>query len=260
MRFGKVVLTGLLLVLLIAACGGGGEGTATTPPAEEEGGGVAAKTVDPATAGDIKGKVTFSGETDRGNRIRMNADPSCHAQHNEPVYPQEVKTGEGGALENVFVWVKSGLEDYGFEPPADPATLDQKGCIYIPHVFGVQTRQKIQIKNSDPTTHNINPAPANNRDWNKSQAPNQAPLEESFARQEVMIPIKCNVHPWMRSYIGVVAHPYFAVTGSDGTFELKGLPPGQYTVEAWHEKLGTKEAQVTLAASGSEEIAFSFGG
>lgn len=243
---------------LLLSCGGGDVETVTetAAPVDEP----AAKTLDLSQAASVSGKATFTGESSRRARLRMGADPNCDAAHSSPVYFQQVEVSESGGLNNVFVWVKQGLDGYGFETPSEPATLDQRGCIYRPHVFGVQTRQDIQILNSDPTTHNIHPVPKNNREWNQSQPAQGAPLLRSFPRQEVMISVKCNIHPWMRSYIGVVPHPYFAVTDSEGTFELKDLPPGEYTVEAWHEKLGTQEQKITVAPSEAQQVDFPFQG
>ena len=138
--------------------------------------------------------------------------------------------------------------------------LFRLGCIYHPHVVGIRAGQAISIANSDPTTHNIHPMPRVNREWNQSQPPKAANLEKQFARPEVMVAVKCNVHPWMKSYIGVVDNPYFAVTGAQGTFELKNVPPGDYTLEAWHEKYGTAEQKVTLAPSGTQTVEFAFKG
>ena len=230
--------------------------TETAVPADEP----AAKTLDLSQAGNVTGKVTFSGQASRPARLRMGADPNCEAAHSSPVYFQQVEVSESGTLNNVFVWVKQGLEGYRFDPPKEPVTLDQKGCLYRPRVFGVQTRQDIQIRNSDLTTHNIHPLPQNNREWNQSQPAQGAPLLRSFPRQEIMVPVKCNIHPWMRSYIGVVLHPYFAVTGPEGAFQLKDLPPGEYTLEAWHEKLGTTEQRVTIGPSEAKKVDFSFQG
>ncbi len=258
-KFG-VFLLAVVSVGLWSACGGGAQteeaAGQTDAPVES----AAGKKVDPATAGSVSGKVAYAGEAPAGARLRMGADPVCDKAHSEPVYSQDLVVGDGGGLENAFVWVKAGLDGYTFDPPSGQVQLDQQGCVYVPHVLGVRTGQELQILNSDPTTHNINPTPQNNRDWNESQGPNAPPKVKTFARQEVMIPVKCNVHPWMKSYIGVVEHPYFAVTGSDGAYELKGLPPGQYTVEVWHEKLGPQEQQVTVAASGSATADFNYGG
>jgi plastocyanin len=138
--------------------------------------------------------------------------------------------------------------------------LDQHGCMYQPHVLGVMAGQKIDIKNSDTTNHNIHPLPQTNQEWNESQPPGSDVKVQSFPRQEVMIPVKCNIHPWMRSYIGVVSHPFFAVTGDDGTFTIKGLPPGTYTIETWHEKYGTQDQQITVGPKESKTVDFSFKG
>ena len=155
------------------------------------------------------------------------------------------------------------LADYTFPTPTDAVTLDQKGCHYVPHVMGLQTNQKLRITNSDPTQHNIHPTPKSNPEWNQTQANGAAPIEKTFARAEVLIPVKCNQHPWMKSYIGVLKHPFFAVSAEDGTFTIKGVPPGTYTVAAWHEKGGPngteKTMQVTVPANGSGKADFAFG-
>jgi plastocyanin len=247
------------LTLFLFACGGGGEQqpteTTESKPAEGAPSGPVT-TVDPATAATIAGKVSFEGEKPKPRQIRMDAEASCASLHKEPVYAEEVVVNDNNTLQYVFVYVKEGLGDKTFATSPEPVVLDQKGCIYHPHVFGVQAGQKVKILNSDPTTHNIHPLPANNREWNTSMSPGGAALERTFAREEVMVPVKCNVHPWMRSYIGVVKHPFFAVTGKDGAFEIKGLPPGDYTIEAWHEKLGATTQKVTLAAKDSKTLDF----
>ncbi len=161
-----------------------------------------------------------------------------------------------GALANVFIYIKSGLEGKTFEVPAAPVTFDQRGCAFHPRVTGIQTGQTLQVTNSDPVTHNIHPLPQNNREWNHSQGAGDAPLARKFMRPEVMIRVKCNIHSWMRAFIGVVEHPYFAVTGPDGTFEIPNVPPGEYLIEAWQETLGTQEQKITVAPSGKIEINF----
>ena len=162
---------------------------------------------------------------------------------------EDVVVGSGGALENVVVYLKGDFSKYSFPPPAAPVELDQKGCQYTPHVLAVQVGAPLNVVNSDQTTHNIHPVPMNNREWNQSQPPGAAPLNETFAREEIAIPVKCNVHPWMKSYIAVVGNPYFQVTGADGSFSLKNVPPGTYTLVAWHESLGPMEQSVTVGAS-----------
>ena len=257
-RLGWWLSTGAL-TLFLSACGGGQEQkpteTSESKPAEGAPSGPVT-TVDPATAATITGKVSFEGEKPKPRQIRMDAEAACAALHKEPVYAEEVVVNDNSTLQYVFVYVKEGLGDKAFAVPSEPVTLDQKGCQYHPHVIGVQTGQPMKILNSDPTTHNIHPVPANHREWNTSMSPNGNPLDRTFAREEIMIPVKCNVHPWMKSYIGVIKHPFFAVTGKDGTFEIKGLPPGDYTIEAWHEKLGASTQKVTLAAKDSKSVDF----
>ena len=246
--------------LLAASCGGGGGGA---EPAADEAPAPAADAKpapDLSQAGSVSGKVSFGGDTPKNARLRMDADPVCVKEHSGIVRSQDVLIGDGGALINTFVWIKSGLEQYGFDTPSEPVTLDQKGCIYTPHVLGIQTRQKLKVLNSDGTTHNVHPLPRNNREWNQSQRAKGKPLVRSFPRAEVMIPVKCNVHPWMKAYIGVVPHPYYAVTGTDGAFSIENLPPGDYVIEAWHEKFGVQEQQVTVQASEAKEVSFEYSG
>jgi len=249
---------GIVALVMMSACGGG---TKESAEVEKKADAPAAFTkVDPATAATITGKAAFAGKAPRAARIDMSAEPDCKGLHTAVPSSEEVVVNSNGTLANVFVWVKGGLEGKTFEPASGAATLDQKGCIYRPHVIGVRAGQTISIANSDPTTHNVHPMPKSNREWNQSQPPKGSNLDRNFPRPEVMIPVKCNVHPWMKSYIGVVDHPFFAVTGDQGTFEIKGLPPGDYVVEAWHEKYGAQEQKVTVAASASQAVEFSFKG
>jgi hypothetical protein len=158
----------------------------------------------------------------------------------------------------VFVYVKDGPGNRAFPPKKEQVELDQQGCVYHPHVVGVMTNQELVILNGDQTTHNIHPVPTVNREWNRSMPPGGDKLVESFPREEIMIPVKCNIHPWMRSYIGVLKHPFFAVTGEDGSFNISGLPPGDYTLAAWHEKYGTLEQKVTVGPKETKEVAFTY--
>lgn len=216
--------------------------------------------IDQATVGSISGKVMFAGAKPVEKTIQMDAEPSCKAKHTTPPHSQDVVVNSDGTLQYAFVYVKDGLGNRTFDAPKTPVSLDQNGCIYEPHVVGVQTNQAIDVKNSDPTTHNIHPMPKANREWNESQSPKSADLNKSFAREEIMIPVKCNIHPWMRSYIGVVRHPFFAVTGKDGKYELKGLPPGDYTVAVWQEKYGTQEQKVTVGPKEAKTLDFTVKG
>jgi hypothetical protein len=210
-----------------------------------------------AGAVSLKGTVKFEGSVPASKPINMSADPSCAKQHSSPAMSQEIVADAKGDLQNVVVFVSEGLGNLTFDPPSQPAVIEQKGCMYAPHVLAVRANQQLEVVNSDPTLHNIHPLPANNREWNKAEGPNTT-SEETFSREEIAIPIKCNVHPWMRSYVAVFNHPYFAVTGKDGSFELGNLPPGTYTIKAWHEKLGTATQQVTIGANETKRVDFVF--
>ena len=164
----------------------------------------------------------------------------------------------GTTLGNVFVYVKDGLSGYTFPAPTTPARIDQQGCRYHPHVFGMQVGQPLEIVNSDPTLHNIHAIAKNNREFNQGQPIQGMKQTHTFTSPEVMIPFKCDVHGWMNAYVGVLPHPFFAVTDASGAFSLKGLPPGTYTIEAWHEKLGTSSQTVTLGAKDAKAITFTF--
>ncbi|HKU27741.1 MAG TPA: carboxypeptidase regulatory-like domain-containing protein [Candidatus Sulfotelmatobacter sp.] len=209
------------------------------------------------TGSNVRGVVRFQGKAPAPKMINMAADPSCAKGHSSPVMSQEVMVDGQGGLQNVIVFVSDGLGDRTFDPPSAPAVVDQKGCVYEPHVLAVRANQKLELVNEDSTAHNIHPQPTNNREWNKAEPPGTK-MEESFAREEVAIPVKCNVHPWMKGYIAVFKHPYFAVTGKDGSFDLSNLPPGTYTLKAWHEKLGTSVQTVTIGANETKEISFVF--
>ena len=212
-----------------------------------------------AGAANLKGTVRFEGVVPKPKLISMAADPSCARQHSSPVFAQEVMTDSNGDLQNVIVFVAEGLGERTFDPPTQPVVVEQKGCMYMPHVLAVRANQPLHVVNDDPTSHNIHPTPANNREWNKAEPPGSS-VDESFAREEIAIPVKCNLHPWMHGYIAVFKHPYFAVTGKDGSFDLSSLPPGTYTIKAWHEKLGTSTQTITLGANETKEISFVFRG
>ncbi len=239
----------LAAVLALGGCGGTQQDAAPAAPA------ALANPVDPATAGNIAGRILFEGTPPKPTPIKMGSDPYCDKQ-GAAVTETVVVNGDGG-LKNVFVYVKDGLGNLRFPVPSSPVVLDQKGCRYVPHVFGVQVGQPVEIVNSDPTLHNIHALAEANREFNMGQ-PAPAKDIHTFSTREVMVLFKCDVHRWMTAYGGVLDHPFYSVTTDDGRFELKGLPPGTYTIEAWHETLGTATQTVTIGEKETKDVPFSF--
>jgi plastocyanin len=211
-----------------------------------------------ADSASVTGKVMLEGAAPKGKKIKMDADPVCAGMHPDTVRSPEVVANDNGTLRNVFVYVKSGLEGHTYDAPKEPVVLNQKGCLYEPHVFGMQAKQPLKIVNSDGTLHNIHAMPEKSKEFNVGQ-PNQGmETTRTFANPEVMVKFKCDVHPWMGAYVGVLDHPFYAVTGEDGSFTLKGLPAGKYVVEAWHEKLGSQTQTVEVADGASKTVSFTF--
>jgi plastocyanin len=254
-RIRSAAAPAVLSLLLLAGCGGG-----TDQASGPESAPVETFQVDPAVAASVSGSVQFAGEAPRLVPINMGGDEECKATHDGPVYPESVVVNENGTLKNVFVVVTAGLEGKAFEVPSTPVHIDQEGCTYVPHVVGVQVGQSLEVTNSDPTLHNVHPLPHDNVEWNKSQAAGAGAIEETFAKPEFMIPVKCNIHPWMRAYVNVVEHPFFAVTDENGAFTINGLPPGTYTLTAVRENKETQEFQFTVGAGESATAEFTFGG
>lgn len=252
---------GLCLIAALALVGCGQKESSAPEEAAGPAEQAAAPTpIDQATVATVSGKVSFQGAKPKLARIMMDQDPVCVQKHSGAVFAEDGAVNDNGTLPNAFVYVKGGAEKYTFAVPSESAELDQDGCVYKPHVLGVQVGQTLRILTKDPTTHNIHPMPKDNREWNMSQAPNAAPLEQKFSRPEIMIPVKCNQHPWMKAYVGVTKSPFFAVTGSDGTFSIKGLPPGDYTLEVWTSTFGTQEQKVTVGAKETKTVDFSLKG
>jgi plastocyanin len=250
-----LLIAGICALLVLAACNKKEEAPASAPetPAASA---PAASPIDPATVATVSGTVKFDGTAPKQAKIDMSQDPGCKGTNEA-----ENTVVSNGDLANVFVYVKDGLGNRTFDVPKDPVVLDQKGCQYHPHVIGVMTGQTVQIKNDDPTTHNIHPTPKDNREWNESQPPSSPALEKTFAREEIMLPVKCNQHPWMKMYVNVVKSPFFAVTDNSGKFEIKGLPPGDYTLEFVHEKLGpAQDVKVTVGPKDSKTVDATFKG
>jgi hypothetical protein len=265
-RFTVALLAALCLLAFAAACsrsaddeedaadGGGGDSAevASLTPYKVSG-----------QEGSIAGTISFAGGAPAKKGISMDADPVCASSNPDPHAEDIVVNGD--KLANVFVYIKDGtaggknFSGYQFAAPPQPATLDQKGCQYSPHVMGGQVNQTFNVTNSDPTAHNVNVDAKQNEKFNQGQSPGAAPISKQFKRAETVIPVKCNQHPWMRAYVGVLQHPFFAVTNGEGRFEIKGVPAGTYTVVAWHEKYPQGITQsVTVGAAEAKTANFSF--
>ncbi len=215
--------------------------------------------VDMANGATVTGKITFTGAKPTLNKIQMDAEPSCAAMHNN-IPSQEVVINDNGTLRYVMVYVKDGLNGKSYKPIEQKENLDQKGCLYEPHVIGLVNSEELDISNDDKTTHNIHPQPKINREWNESQSSGDVKKKEFTQSEWPPIPVKCNIHPWMKMYIGVFNHPFFAVSGADGTFTIKGLPPGTYTIAAWQEKYGEQTQKVTVKSKEETKVDFNFKG
>lgn len=238
------------LLAMTLACGSGDRSTPVVP---------AGPAVDPATAGTVTATVKFEGTAPAPEMQRLEGDPKCVAENGSPERADEaLVVGDNQALQNVFVYVKDGLGAFGFPVPAEPVVLDQDKCRYTPRVLGVRVGQPLSIRNSDPLLHNVRANGQINQPFNMSTPLEGVSFQRTFATKEVMVPFKCDVHAWMTAYVGVLDHPYFGTTAPDGKVVLGNLPPGTYTIEAWHETLGTKTQQVTIAAKESKDVAFTF--
>ena len=261
------------LLAVVVGCNGEKEGDLPDPSAP--GGGDARQDAavsddEPAPKGPMKpwdpslgtttvnGVVRFAGEPPKRRKLDMSSDAACCRITGNPGLDEIVVVSPDGTLKNVFVWVKRGLEGWEFPLPTEPAVLDQKGCMFHPHVLGVRVGQPVKIRNSDPVFHNVHAFPTSNSVFNFSQAQQGMEETRTFKRVETMIPVKCDIHGWMSNYINVVPNPYFAVTADDGVFEFTNLPPGEFTIEAVHEYLGKQSTKMTVMDGQSAEIEFSF--
>jgi len=255
MKFIKLVLVGSLLAMLVSCSGGGEEKQSSAEAGKSAEGEGMTMTADMTAA--VTGTVHFKGEAPPQKPLQQ--DRECRGLHDQQFFIQDAVVNNNGTLKWVFVYVKSGLGDKKFAPPSEPVEFDQHGCRYEPHVFGIQTGQTLKILNSDPLLHNIHALPNKNRPFNFGM-PNKGDIrEQSFKVPEVMVRIKCDVHPWMGAYCGVLDHPYFSVTGDDGTFSIDNLPPGEYVIEAWHEKYGTMTQTVTVGDNETKVADFTYG-
>ncbi len=246
----------LAAALLISCGGGGGSESAKKEPVAAP-----AAPVDPATLGVIQGKVAFTGAKPAPKVLSMDATPACARMHTGPVYSEDVVLNGNGTLKNAFIYIKSGLPQREYPTPMTSVKIDQKGCVYTPHVVGVMVNQPLEISNSDDTNHNIHPMPKINREWNESQPPKGDVKVKTFPKEELPpILFKCNIHPWMRAWVGVSSHPFFAITGDDGTFTIKDVPAGEYTLEVWQERYGVQELKIKVEPKQSVTADFTYKG
>ena len=203
-----------------------------------------------ASAADITGKITLKGTP--SPEIPLPLDASCAKERIDKPTTRLYVVDASGGLADTFIYIKEGLAGKKFPPSTEPVVLDQKGCEYVPYVFGLQAGQKLVVKNSDKVPHNVHPTPqvAGNPESNKMQIPGGPPFDYAFSNPEVFLRFTCNIHGWMFAYGGVVDHPFFAVSGKDGTFKIANVPPGKYVIEAYHRKAGKMTKEVTVADKG----------
>jgi hypothetical protein len=249
-RFGSLVCL-FVLAAVTAACGG------ASPDAPAP----ATFAVDPATAARVEGRVLLEGTPPPAVTLRLDGDPGCVKMlAGAPQMSETFVVGEDGTLANVFVHVREGdaLGRYAFPVPDAPAVLDQERCWYVPRVIGVRVGQPLEVRNSDPLLHNVRASAEINQGFNIGQPVAGMRNLHTFTTREVMVPFRCDVHGWMNAWVGVLEHPFFAVTAADGAFSLDGLPPGTYTIDAWHEALGTASQTITLGEGARETLTFTF--
>ena len=266
-RFLVALFAALCLLAFALACSKGVDDAEDAENPDEDSGAVANLTPYKPTGqeGSIAGTISYAGSEPEKKPISMGADPVCASSNPDPHAEDIVVNGD--KLANVLVYIKEGkvgdksFGGYSFTPASQPVTLDQHGCHYVPHVLGIQVNQQFNVVNSDPTAHNVNVDARQNEKFNQGQSPGAAPIVKQFKRAETVIPVKCNQHPWMRAYVGVLPHPFFAVSDASGKFEIKGVPAGTYTLVAWHEKYPQGITQTVTVGSGAAATSdFSFTG
>jgi len=250
----RVVTAGAVFALILAC--GGGEKPSRAAGASNQGTPAATGLKGSAT---IRGTIKFTGTPAPNPPIDMSEEAKCKADYSTPPHDEIVVVNPNRTLKNVFVYVKAGVPAGAtYAAPTSPVILDQKGCMYHPRVFGIMTGQPLDIRNDDALLHNIKAMAKHNRPFNISQPAAGMDATRDFVTEEVMLPFECNVHGWMHAYAGVLPHPFFSTSGADGTFAIDSLPPGTYTIEAWHEKYGTQTATVTVQNNQSTTADFTF--
>ena len=206
----------------------------------------------------IQGTIKYEGDLPSLRPLDMGADPQCAEKHDQPVPSEILVVGDGGTLANVYVSITSGLPEGEWPTPAEPVVMNQYGCRYDPHVMGIMVGQPFKILNSDGVLHNVHALPKKNKTFNMAMPASRTEAVETFNKVEDMFTIKCDVHPWMNAYIAVTSHPFFSVTAGDGVFSIENLPAGDYEIEAWHEKLGTQTASLSVADGAAETVELVF--
>lgn len=258
-----VLVAFVALVALMSAACGAAESSASATGDNSAASARQAKKVDPATAGSVSGKVTLSGPRPAVETMRVAVDQTCIAAmggtagaSGAVIKSDAVLVGADGAIQNAFVYIKDTLSDYTFDVPTAPVVLDQVGCRYTPRIFGVRVGQPVEMVNSDATLHNVHAIPMVNQEFNRGMPKQHSRMTEIFTAPEQMVRFKCDLHAWMNAYGGVMPHPFFGVTGADGAFALKGVPPGKYDVTVWHEKLGSSTHAIEIRNSQAASLNF----
>lgn len=250
------IAASLFLPLALAGCGNkqASEESGESAAAAHTGG----KPVDAATAGTVTGTIHFEGTPPQMRNINMIDVPNCAKMHSTPVTTEGMVPGDNGTLQNVVVYLQGDFRSYSFPQAGAPAKVEQHGCVYSPHVVAVITGDSLQVSNEDQVTHNINAMSQFRQGWNETQVPGSAPVLRQLVHEEIPMTVKCNMHPWMRFYLVVLSHPYFQVTGKDGQFSLRNVPPGNYTLTAWHETYGTKKQAITVQPQQEQALSITF--
>ena len=248
----------VLIVLALNGCAKKEEASVSSLPTQESVSSTGKTAPDLSSAGTLKGVVSFEGVVPETKDLMVRGNPECAVFHPGRKIKNEELVVNGGKLQNCFVYVKEGLEKYSFETPSAPVTIENKLCVYAPHVTGAQVGQEIVFLNEDATLHNIHSYSKNTKSFNLGLPFQGMKQTKKFNAPEVMVALKCDVHPWMQGYLGVLPHPYFAVTKDDGSFEIKNIPAGEYLVEVWHEKLGVQSQKIKIEPQGTQQIDFTF--